>query len=175
MYSASDSPGDDPEPDNLRTFRVIGTREYDLWLAADFKDAVRMLVGLCMYLMSGKAKCGFLQKTFEQYPFEQGSEAESDGELERRQERAVREQMELVLREKRLERSERKERKKAREHFCNREARRSIISDRIGGFDEAGKEGWNWVWEDKKMDPTKGKEDEEDVILNDQCMSGRPV
>ncbi|RJE27374.1 hypothetical protein PHISCL_00250 [Aspergillus sclerotialis] len=163
----------DPEVNN-RTFNVVGTKEYNLWLAADFRAAVRMLVGLLMYLMSGKAKCGFLQKTFEQYPYSEETEAEVEAEMARRRQVALREQMEMIIKERRLEREQRKENRITRERFFDREARRSIIGDRISGFAEVGREGWNWVWEDKNMDPSENEEDKEDVILNTACMSGRP-
>lgn len=165
----------DSDPGNIRTFRVLGTREYDLWLAADFRDAVRVLAALGMYLMSGKAQCGFLQRTFEQYSFDEGSEEEElERELEQSRQKAAREQAEVRDQEKRLEKDERKEKARARERFFDREARRSTVGDRIGGFGDVRREGWNWVWEDKKMDPPREEEDDEDVILNNLCMSGRP-
>ncbi|KAJ5675713.1 hypothetical protein N7462_008610 [Penicillium macrosclerotiorum] len=57
----------DHEPD-LHTFRVLGTREYDLWRRGDFAHAVHMLVALQMYLLSGEAQCGILQELFAQHP-----------------------------------------------------------------------------------------------------------
>ena len=173
--SSPGSPAGQIDPELAsRTFNVVGTREYDLWLATDFRAAVRMLVGLVMYLMSGKAKCGFMQKTFEQYPYSEETEAEIAAEIERRRQMAARERIELAIKERRLARQQRKENTRARERFFDREARRSIIGDHIGGFREVGREGWNWVWEDKKMDPSENEEDKEDVILNNECMSGRP-
>ena len=171
--SGSASAAFDPEVTN-RTFNVVGTKEYNLWLEADFRGAVRMLAGLLMYLMSGKAKCGFLQKTFEEFPFSEETEAEVEAEMARRRQVALRERMEMILQERRLEREQRKENILARERFFDREARRSIIGDRIGGFAEVGRQGWNWVWEDKNMDPSENEEDKEDVILNNVCMTGRP-
>lgn len=51
-----------------RTIRILATREYDLWLRDDFTAAVHVLVALQMYLLSGHARCGGLQETFQRHP-----------------------------------------------------------------------------------------------------------
>lgn len=155
--------------DNMRTFRVVGSREYDLWRADDFRDAVRLLVSLGLYLMSGKAKCGSLQKTFEEFPHTEET-TETEAELATRHRKAIREHLETLLREKRMEREERRERARQRQRVFNR----ASAGDQIGGFGDIRCGGWDWVWEDKQADPPSSEEDE-DVILNSACMSGRPA
>ncbi|KAJ5096165.1 hypothetical protein NUU61_005521 [Penicillium alfredii] len=58
----------DHEP-NLHTFRVLATREFDLWHKDDFAAAVHVLTALHLYLLSGQARCGTLQETFEDHPY----------------------------------------------------------------------------------------------------------
>lgn len=53
---------------DISTFYIRGSREYDLWHKADFQDAVKLLVALDLYLMSGNAKCGVLQRVFAENP-----------------------------------------------------------------------------------------------------------
>jgi hypothetical protein len=164
--SNANGPTDD---ENMRTFRVVGSREYDLWRADDFRDAVRLLVGLGLYLMSGKAKCGSLQKTFEEFPHTEET-TETGAELAARRRKAIREHLETLLREKRMEREERRERARQRQRVFNR----ASAGDQIGGFGDIRCDGWDWVWEDKQADPPSSEEDE-DAILNSACMSGRPA
>jgi hypothetical protein len=54
---------------DTRTFRVLCTREYDLWEEKDFADAVNVLVALQLYLLSGSARCGPLQAVFNKPPY----------------------------------------------------------------------------------------------------------
>lgn len=62
----------DNEPD-LHTFRVLGSREYDLWDPEDFKAVVHMFAALQMYLLSSNARCGVLMDIFSRHPIPQGS------------------------------------------------------------------------------------------------------
>ncbi|KAJ5935581.1 hypothetical protein N7466_005128 [Penicillium verhagenii] len=62
----------------LRTFRVLGTREYDLWVKDDFIEAAEMIAALHLYLLSGEAECGNLQDVFERHPVD--VECEEDPE-----------------------------------------------------------------------------------------------
>lgn len=165
-YRNKAAPGDSEE--NIRTFRIVGTREYDLWRASDFHDAVRILVALQLYLMSGKAKCGFLQKMFEQFPHaeERGGSA---AEIEARHRKAVREQLVMLAREKRLEREEKRESAREWQRYLSR----SSAGDRFGGFGDMRRKGWDWVWRDRQVDQSSSEEDE-DALLNSACMSGRP-
>lgn len=54
---------------DTRTFRVLCTREYDLWEEKDFAEAVNALVALQLYLLSGTARCGPLQAVFNKPPY----------------------------------------------------------------------------------------------------------
>lgn len=74
----------------VRTFYVRGSREYDLWRKGDFQDAVKLLVALDLYLMSGEAKCGVLQRAFaERTLTETEDEREiTDQEIEEAKEKA---------------------------------------------------------------------------------------
>lgn len=165
----SKTPCGDSE-ENVRTFRIVGTREYDLWRASDFHDAVRVLAALQLYLMSGKAKCGFLQKMFEQFPHAHESEgSEAEAGMEERRGKTVREQLAMVAREKRQEREERRERAREWQRFLSR----ASAGDRFGGFGDMRHEGWDWVWRDRQADQSSSEEDE-DALLNSACMSGRP-
>ncbi|KAJ5175357.1 uncharacterized protein N7482_001234 [Penicillium canariense] len=69
---------------DTRTFRVLGTREFDLWKEDDFAAAIHVLVALEMYLLSGKARCGMLQQVFltNPYPGDSSGTASEDGEAE---------------------------------------------------------------------------------------------
>lgn len=53
---------------DLHTFRVLGTREYDLWNPEDFTAAVHIFVALQLYLLSNNARCGVLMDTFRRHP-----------------------------------------------------------------------------------------------------------
>lgn len=66
---------------DTRTFRVLCTREYDLWKEKDFADAVNVLVALQLYLLSGYARCGPLQAVFNKPPYppaDSGSQQSAD-------------------------------------------------------------------------------------------------
>ncbi|KAJ5108890.1 hypothetical protein N7456_005565 [Penicillium angulare] len=63
----------DNEPET-RVFRVMASKEYNLWDREDFMDAIKMIGALLMYLLSGEARCGILQNVFENHPIQ------SDGE-----------------------------------------------------------------------------------------------
>lgn len=94
---------------------------------------------------------------------ESGSEGSfsSEDELEARRAAVIREEMELVVRERKLAREERKMRVKARERVVEREeARRSEAGDAINSFKSVRREEWDWVWEDKdaEMDESEGDE-----------------
>lgn len=54
------------EPD-MRTFRVVASREFDLWKKSDFREAVKTAVAIFSYFMSGHARMGTLTDAF-QYP-----------------------------------------------------------------------------------------------------------
>ncbi|KAL1962003.1 hypothetical protein VTN77DRAFT_694 [Rasamsonia byssochlamydoides] len=72
------------EPD-MRTFRVVASREFDLWKKGDFKEAVKTVVAIFSYFMSGRAQMGTLTEAFRPdsyYYDEVEAEAEERGEGE---------------------------------------------------------------------------------------------
>ncbi|KAL4932316.1 uncharacterized protein BDV17DRAFT_287845 [Aspergillus undulatus] len=140
-WSQLSDPSNEAHP---RAFQVLGSREYDLWLKWEFAGALRMLSGLAMYLMSGQARCGVLQDVFERYPYDEGFETESDDGSEGK-ENVMREQREV-------------EEEEGRARVSEREAMRSLVRDKIGGFAEGLKQPWwDWDWDDKdKSEKKKG-------------------
>ncbi|PYI24299.1 hypothetical protein BO86DRAFT_398580 [Aspergillus japonicus CBS 114.51] len=53
---------------DCRVFQVLVSPEYDLWTWEGFRGAVRLVSGLCRYLMSGAARVGAVQKLFWLWP-----------------------------------------------------------------------------------------------------------
>ncbi|KAL5044487.1 hypothetical protein BDW71DRAFT_215678 [Aspergillus fruticulosus] len=155
-------------PDNEvhpRSFQVLGSREYDLWLKWEFGAAVKMLAGLIMYLMSGQARCGVLQDVFERYPYDEEIEPESDvGDDAAAMEKVAREQKEIEEEEERLRKNERQRREEEKERLSEFEAIKGSVKDRIGGLaDGLRQPWWDWVWEDKGADA--GEKDEEETLI----------
>ncbi|KAL5355905.1 hypothetical protein BJX96DRAFT_171101 [Aspergillus floccosus] len=151
----------DNEPDP-RVFRVLGSREYDLRVAEDFRAAMRLLVGLFLYLMSGRARCGVLQDMFEMFPYNEGDEPESEDEESKEKENVAWEEKQIAEKERELEEQERQRREEDRERFWTREAMRGSANDRIAGMRDSRQPWWDWVWEDKNDD---GQKDDADVIF----------
>lgn len=54
--------GGEPE---MRTFRVVASREFDLWKKSDFREAVKTVVAVFTYFMSGQARMGTLTDAFQ--------------------------------------------------------------------------------------------------------------
>ncbi|KAJ5929603.1 hypothetical protein N7454_006553 [Penicillium verhagenii] len=79
LYQAACLRRVDGETD-LHTFRVLGTREYDLWDQEDFIEAAKLIAALQLYLFSGEAECGGLQVLFERHPV--GADEGEDSEQE---------------------------------------------------------------------------------------------
>ncbi|KAF7586347.1 hypothetical protein BBP40_009043 [Aspergillus hancockii] len=151
----------DSEPDP-RVFRILGSEEYDLWVKAEFSAAVRLLVGLVMYLMSGRARCGILQYTFERYPYDEDEEPDSEDEELRN--KIAKEEENVAEQERKLRELKRQKREEDQGRFWRREAMRSSENDRIGGFKDFRQPWWDWVWEDKHDDGRA--KDDADVILH---------
>jgi hypothetical protein len=128
----------DPNPRNLR---VLGSREFDLWRKQDFRAAVQMIVALFIYMMSGQARCGVLQKAFKNYPIDEKSDDELEAHDTRK--RVAMEEEELAKREKELEETERKKREEEQNKARIKGKMRSSINDRIREF-----KGWRKPWED---------------------------
>ncbi|KAB8241686.1 hypothetical protein BDV35DRAFT_400766 [Aspergillus flavus] len=150
----------DSEPDP-RVFRILGSKEYDLWVESDFHAALRLLVGLVMYLMSGRARCGILQDKFSCSPYDEDDEPDSEDEELRR--KVAQEEDDVVLQERKLRALKRQKREEDQERFWRREAMRSSTNDRIGGFKDFRQPWWDWVWEDKHDDGCA--KDDADVIF----------
>lgn len=157
----------DHEPD-LRTFRILATQEYNLWLEDEFSAAVQLLVALHMYLLSGKAQCGALQETFVKHPYV-GDVDESDNpngsgdELEARlRDDAQKEQMVIEAREEQLRREELIRREEDARASRVRDSMRFSQSDRISSLRDARQHWWDFVWKDSEESwaPT-GKSDSE--------------
>jgi hypothetical protein len=150
----------DSEPDP-RVFRILGSEEYDLWVKEDFSAAMKLLVGLIMYLMSGRARCGILQHTFERYPYDEDDEPDSEDEALRK--KVAKEEEDVVEQERKLRDLKRQKREEDQERFWRREAMRSSENDRIGGFEDFRQPWWDWVWEDKH-DDGRAKDDAEVIF-----------
>ncbi|EPS30749.1 hypothetical protein PDE_05701 [Penicillium oxalicum 114-2] len=60
---------------DIRSFRVVSTREYDLWKRDDFMAALKVLLALHHYLQSGSARCGAIMRAFKE-PLEFGMNPE---------------------------------------------------------------------------------------------------
>ncbi|TQB68550.1 hypothetical protein MPDQ_003244 [Monascus purpureus] len=58
--------------------RILASHEYDLWEKHSFHAAVRALVALIIYLMSGRAQCGVLQRVFQCYPYHDEGDTRND-------------------------------------------------------------------------------------------------
>ncbi|KAE8373768.1 hypothetical protein BDV26DRAFT_284843 [Aspergillus bertholletiae] len=150
----------DSEPDP-RVFRVLGSKEYDLWVESDFYAALQLLVALVMYLMSGRARCGIMQYHFRRSPYDEDDEPGSEDEELRR--KVAQEEDDVVQQERKLGVLKRQKRVEDQERFWRREAMRSSKNDRIGGFKDFHQPWWDWVWEDKQDDGCA--KDDADVIF----------
>lgn len=141
---------------DLRTFRVLATREYDLWLKDDFTAAVHILVALHTYLLSGKAQCGALQETFIKHPYvgdgyESDSPAESGEELDSRlRDDERKEQMEIEEKEEELRREELIRREEDAAASRVRESMRNSHRDSISSLRDARRRWWDFVWGDSE-------------------------
>lgn len=163
----------DNEPD-LRTFRILATREFDLWLQEDFTAVVQMLAALHLYLLSGNAQCGALQETFYRHPYmtegyESDSPAESGDELDARVQRDVRrEQREVEEREEELRREEIIQREEDVQATRMRESMRNTRQDGIFSLRDARRRWWDFVWSDSEeslVQHGNGIDDEEEMIV----------
>ncbi|KAL4812661.1 hypothetical protein BDW67DRAFT_188441 [Aspergillus spinulosporus] len=155
-------------PDNEvhpRSFQVLGSCEYDLWLKWEFGAAMKMLAGLIMYLMSGQARCGVLQDVFERYPYDEGIEPESDvGGDAVDMEKVAKEQKEIEEEEERLRKNEREKREEEKARLTEFEAIKVSMKDKIGGLADGLRQPWcDWVWEDRGADT--GEKDGEEALI----------
>ncbi|KAI9044247.1 uncharacterized protein KD926_001477 [Aspergillus affinis] len=144
-----------------RVFRILGSHEYDLWIKSEFRAAVRLVIGLIMYLMSGQARCGILQHAFQRFPYDEDDEPNSEDE--RGDIQAAKEEKDVAEKEKELDELEKQSVQKDQERARTRDTMRSSSNDRIRGFEDSRQPWWEWVWEDK-VDEERAKND--DVICN---------
>ncbi|KAJ6104321.1 hypothetical protein N7523_010641 [Penicillium sp. IBT 18751x] len=164
----------DNEPD-VRTFRVLASREYDLWDQQDFATAVQMLVALHFYLLSGNARCGTLQQVFQKHPHVEDTSSPGSG-LDDGPARDTRVYHELHAQEMYFEEKEeelRREgliaREEADEAHRRRESMRNAQDDRIGSLRDARRDWWDFVWEDECIlipKPRCPQGDEEMIVGN---------
>lgn len=146
----------DNEPD-LQTFRVLATREFDLWLKTDFHAAVRALVALSMYLMSGRARLGNLQRIFERYPYQEDTEA-TDEETEEEREK-IRRQL-IEEHEKLMQECEGEE-----EEVVDGPSGFTEYSDHVDNEPESP--WWDWVCEDDEVfDIAEGGAEDDSAPIN---------
>lgn len=164
----------DYEP-NVRTFRVLASREYDLWNQQDFAAAVQMLVALHLYLLSGNSQCGTLQQVFQKHPYVEDVPSPDSG-LDVGQMRDARVYHDLHKKEKYFEEKEeelRREdliaRQEADEAHRRRESMHNARDDRIGSLHDARRDWWDFLWEDECIlfpKPTRSRDDEEMIVGN---------
>ncbi|KAJ5604948.1 hypothetical protein N7510_010102 [Penicillium lagena] len=165
----------DNEP-NMRTFRVLATREYELWQSDDFAAAVQALVALNLYLLSGQARCGALMDTFRRHPFpnpggatptmheEEEDEDETDAEADERVKRDLEmEVLRLSELEERLQREEKYRKREDEEAARLREAMRWSDSDRISSLHGSRQPWWDFVWRDREEMIMLGRETESGI------------
>lgn len=70
---------------DIRMFRILCTRKYDLWERDEFAAAVQVLAALQMYLLNGSVRCGALQVVFSTGPYTV-EDSVSENETEERDE-----------------------------------------------------------------------------------------
>ncbi|KAJ5807066.1 hypothetical protein N7474_010658 [Penicillium riverlandense] len=177
----------DNEP-NLRTFRALATREYDLWQSADFAAAVQALVALHLYLLSGQARCGALMDTFRRHPFpnpggatptmHEEEEDEDDAETDAEADERVKHDLEMeVLRlselEERFKREEMDRKREDEEAARLREAMRWSDGDRISSLQGSRQPWWDFVWRDREEEMAMlGRETESGIEMEMEIEEG---
>ncbi|KAJ5300692.1 uncharacterized protein N7443_005694 [Penicillium atrosanguineum] len=159
---------------NVRTFRVLASREYDLWNQQDFVTAVQMLVALQFYLLSGTAQCGTLQQVFQKHPYANDFSSPDSGldvepVRDARVRRDLHKQENYFEKEKELRREELIAQQEADGAHRRRESMRNAQYDRIGSFHDARRDWWDFVWEDEGIifpKPTRPRGNEEMIVGN---------
>ncbi|KAJ5681652.1 uncharacterized protein N7477_001592 [Penicillium maclennaniae] len=164
----------DNEP-NVRTFRVLASREYDLWDQQDFAAAVQMLVALHFYLLSGFARCGTLQQVFQKHPYVDDTlSPDSGADVDPARDARVyhelhAQEMYFEEKEEELRREGLIAREEADEAHRRRESMRNAQDDRIGRLRDARRDWWDSVWEDECIlfpEPRRPRGDEEMIVGN---------
>lgn len=167
----------DYEPD-LRTFRVLATCEFDLWLREDFAAAVHMLVALHLYLLGGTAQCGTLQQVFEKHPYAgDASSPDSWSGVEPQRDFTLYQDLQMEKKnfeekEEELRREELIQRQEDAEAHRRREVMRNTEGDRIDSLHDARRQWWDFVWQDEddpfsaKPTITEGEDEESEMIVD---------
>jgi hypothetical protein len=63
---------------DMCTFRVASSREFDLFIKSDFREAVKAAVAVFSYLMSGRANVGTLMDAFDWYSHSDADDSDDD-------------------------------------------------------------------------------------------------
>lgn len=129
---------------DTRTFRVLCTREYDLWHKDDFAAAVHVLVALYMYLLSGSAQCGALQAVFNKPPYPP-EDSESQNYEEEKYDELIRKMVEAWQREDRDEMNSRQDDYALLRQF---ELMQELTAGRKRCMQVLRRSWWDFVWED---------------------------
>lgn len=163
--------GKSSDDDNANIFHILGSTEYNMWMEPDFHEAVKALVGLIMYLMSGEARCGPLEAAFNNFPsrvnrdnrrhhrnnqegnYERADETENyedqgvdtDVFQEQAEERLALTRVEANDQKKEIKR-ENKRRKKEGKLLQIRQMGHGSAGHRIASFGGFRKAWWRWVW-----------------------------
>ncbi|OJI89850.1 hypothetical protein ASPTUDRAFT_195361 [Aspergillus tubingensis CBS 134.48] len=74
LHTLKEERNEAPDEDDAPVFRVLASKEYDLWKKSDWHASLKLLAGLNRYLMGGRAKCGVMQNMFEKFPLEEESQ-----------------------------------------------------------------------------------------------------
>lgn len=163
--------GKSSDDDNANIFHILGSTEYNMWMESDFHEAVKVLVGLIMYLMSGEARCGPLEAAFNNFPsrvnrdnrrrhrnnqegnYERANETENhedqgvdtDVFQEQAEERLALTRVEANDQKKEIKR-ENKRRRKEEKLLRIRQMGHGSAGHRIASFGGFRKAWWRWVW-----------------------------
>ncbi|PYH97430.1 hypothetical protein BO71DRAFT_318624 [Aspergillus ellipticus CBS 707.79] len=150
------------EETDSHVFHVMASNEYDLWNRDEFRTVVRLISGLALYLMSGDARCGLLQRVFERFP---GGYEGDEGVDEEVVDRAIaREIQEILKKERRLEEEERLKREEDERRARETESMKKSEAGQIRSLKDRGRPSpwYNWVWKDGKMGPEDDDEESSD-------------
>ncbi|OKO99231.1 hypothetical protein PENSUB_8618 [Penicillium subrubescens] len=165
---------------DTRTFRVLCTREYDLWHEDDFAAAVKALVALHMYLLSGSAQCGALQAVFNKPPYPPENPEAENWENGRFADE-IRRILEDWSREDRDVRNSRQEEWALLRQF---ELMQELTAGRRKCMQVMRRSWWDFVWDDLEgerleriegvevSDEGEGDENEEGVQKEDEVEGG---
>ncbi|PLB50587.1 hypothetical protein P170DRAFT_492471 [Aspergillus steynii IBT 23096] len=159
---------------NFRAFRVLGSQEYNLWINSEFRAAVRLIVGLTMYLMSGNARCGVLQHVFQRFPYDEVNK--SDSARAKGEYKFAKEQEDVVVvvkKDEELGEMEKQKLEKDQERARTRDTMLFSSNDQIQAFEGIHQSWWDWVWEDENGEGC-AKKNYQDVTYSVPDMPDQP-